>query len=81
MHFCEGYEKEMEFIANNARKNEEKGLGVNEVVRVILKADRAKNPRLSYTVGPDAFGAYLISKLPQILINKLVKIGLKLRMR
>ena len=81
MNFCEGYEKEMEFIANNARKNEEKGLGVNEVVRVILKADRAKNPRLSYTVGPDAFGAYLISKLPQILINKLVKIGLKLRMR
>lgn len=78
---CEGYEKEMEFIANNARKNEEKGLEVNEVVKLILKVDKAKNPRLSYTVGKDAFGAYLISKIPQFLINKLVKFGLKVRMK
>ena len=81
MEHCEGYEKEMEFIANNARKNEEKGLDVKEVVEVILKADRAKIPRLSYTVGKDALGAYLISKLPQRVINKLVKLGLKYRMR
>jgi hypothetical protein len=27
---CEGYEKEMEFIASNARKNEIKGLNVEE---------------------------------------------------
>ena len=31
------YEKEMEFIANNARKNETKGLDVNKVVEIILK--------------------------------------------
>ena len=77
---CIGYEKEMEFIAANARKNETKGLDVEEVVKVILKADSAKNPELSYTVGKDAFCAYLLSKLPQNLINKLVKFGLKVRM-
>ena len=78
---CEGYQKEMEFIAKNAQKNETKGLNVDKVVELILKVDRSKNPRLSYTVGRDAFGAYLISKLPQVLINKLVKLGLKIRMK
>lgn len=78
---CEGYEKEMEFIASNARKNESKGLCVEEVVNVILKADKAKKPKLSYTVGSDAFCAKMISKLPQKLINKLVKLGLRVRMR
>ena len=42
---------------------------------------KAKNPKLSYTVGKDSFGAYLISKLPQKLVNKLVKLGLKIRMK
>ena len=81
MEFCEGYEKEMEFIANNARKNETKGLDVNKVVEIILKADNSKNPRLSYTLGNDALGAYLVSKLPQKLINRLVKLGLRIRMK
>ena len=70
----------MEFIANNARKNETKGLDVNKVIAVILKADKSKNPKLSYTVGKDAFMAHLISKLPQKLTNNLVKYGLKIRM-
>lgn len=78
---CEGYEKEMEFIASNARKNETKGLNVDEVVKTILKADSAKNPRLTYTVGSDAFFAHMVSKLPQRIINKLIKIGLNIRMQ
>lgn len=77
---CEGYEKEMEYVSANARKNEEKGLSVEKVVETILKADNARNPKLSYTVGKDAFCAHLISKLPQCLINKLVKLGIKIRM-
>lgn len=81
MEHCEGYEEEMAFIASNARKNEEKGLNVNKVVDVILKADRAKKPKLSYTVGRDAFGAHMVSKLPQNIINSLIRQGLKLRMR
>ena len=78
---CIGYEEEMTFVMNNARKNETKGLNVKKVVNTILKADKSKNPKLSYTVGHDAFCAHLISKLPQKLINKLVKFGLKTRMK
>ena len=77
---CAGYEKEMDFVINNARKNEEKGLDAARVVDVILKADRAKNPKLSYTVGKDAFSASLLAKLPQILVNNLIRLGLKVRM-
>ena len=58
---CEGYEKEMLYIAANARKNETKGLNTQKVVDIILKADKAKKPKLSYTVGRDAFVAHLIS--------------------
>ena len=78
---CEGYEKEMEFIMSNALKNEQKGLCVDKVVHVILKGDSLAKPKLSYTVGRDAFGAYLFSKLPKVIINKLVKLGLTLRMK
>ena len=78
---CKGYEEEMRFMIANAQKNEKKGLPVNKVVDVILKADKAKNPKLSYTVGCDAFVASLISKLPQSWQNKLVKWGLKSRVK
>ena len=78
---CAGYEKEMEFMIKNARKNETKGLEVNEAVKVILKADSAENPKLSYTVGKDAFCAKLVSKLPQSIVNRLIKFGLKVRMK
>ena len=77
---CKGYEKEMEFIAANARKNETKGLDKEKVVEKILEIDRLKNPKLSYTIGADAFCASLISKLPQRMVNFLVKVGLKARM-
>lgn len=78
---CEGYEDEMNFIMKNAQKNETKGLSVDNVVKVIINADKAKTPKLSYTVGKDALFAHLISKLPQCVINKFVKLGLKLRMK
>ena len=55
--------------------------GESSFVKVILKADKQKNPKLSYTVGKDAFFACLISKLPQCVINKLIKLGMKIRMR
>lgn len=76
---CKGYEAEMRFMISNAQKNEAKGLPADKVVDVILKADKAKKPKLSYTVGKDAFAASIISRLPQGLVNKLVKFGLKKR--
>jgi NAD(P)-dependent dehydrogenase (short-subunit alcohol dehydrogenase family) len=78
---CEGYEKEMSFVLANAQRNGQKGLSPQKVVDVILKADRLVNPNLSYTVGRDAFVASMVSKLPQFMTNKLVQLGLKLRMR
>ena len=78
---CQGYEQEMRFLISNAQKNETKGLSVEKVVDVIIKADRAKNPKLSYTVGFDAFMASLVSKLPQDILNTIVKLGLKLRIK
>lgn len=78
---CDGYEDEMRFMISNAQKNEAKGLSPEKVVEVILRADEAKNPKLSYTVGRDAFSARIIAKLPQSLVNNLVKFGLKARMK
>ena len=78
---CGGFEKEMTYVIANAKKNEEKGLSVDKVVDVILRAESAKNPKLSYTVGKDAFMASLISKLPQSFINALVKFGIKSRIK
>ena len=76
-----GYEKEMDYVMKNAQKNETQGLEVNEVVKIIMKADNAKNPRLSYTVGTDAFFAKIVSKLPQRMLNKIVKFGIKARIK
>ena len=80
LHQCQGYEKEMQFLVKNAKINELKGLSPEKVVEVILKADEAKNPKLSYTVGVDAKVAEIISKLPQDILNKIINIGIKLRM-
>ena len=73
------YSKEMKFLISNAHKNGKYGLSVQKVVGKILKADRAKNPKLSYTVGFDAFLASLISKLPQRFVNSIIKLGIRLR--
>lgn len=78
---CSDYEREMDFLINNAKKNETSGLSADEVVKVIMKADRAKKPKLSYTVGRDAFAASLISLLPQELLNNIIKLGIKIRMK
>lgn len=75
------YSAEMKYVIANAQKNSTKGLPAERVVNIILKADRSENPKLSYTVGKDAFMAGLISKLPQGLINKLVKLGIRLKIK
>lgn len=75
------YEKEMKFMAENAMKNSKKGLDVSEVVKVVKKADSLKNPKSSYTVGKDARFAEFISKLPQDMLNSLIRFGLKSRIK
>ena len=75
------YNKEHDYLIKNALKNEKKGLNVKKVVNVVLKADRAKNPKASYTVGNDAFFVKIASRLPQNFINKIIKLGLKLKIK
>ena len=75
------YSEEMKYMISNAQSNSTKGLPVSRVVDVILKADRAKNPKLSYTIGNDAYIASIISKLPQDIINMLIKIGIRLKIK
>lgn len=73
------YSSEMKYLISNAQKNAKNGLPVSKVVNVILKADRLKNPKTSYTVGLDAFFARMISKLPQSWINGIIKLGMKIK--
>ena len=75
------YSEEMKYVIANAQKNQTKGLSPDKVVNVILKADNSENPKLSYTVGSDAFIASLIAKLPQAWVNKIIKLGIKMKIR
>ena len=68
---CDGYEKELEFVKNNALKNTKKGLPVSRVADLILKVDALRNPKSSYTVGKDAKFAQILSLLPQGAVNKI----------
>ena len=76
---CGDYEKEMEFLKNNALKNTNKGLNVVKAAEFIKKIALKKNVKTSYTLGKDAKFAQIMSYLPQDVINCLVKKGLKYR--
>ena len=70
----------LDFIKRNALKNSAKGLSVSKVADLIIKIDKNKNPKSSYTIGKDAKFAQIMSMLPQGLLNKIIKFGMKYRM-
>lgn len=72
----EKYETELNALTKNATANNTKGISVDEVVNTVLKAVKSKNPKPSYNVGFQAFVADFVSKLPQGIINKLIKLKL-----
>ena len=74
---AEDYRRQMNYVAGNAERNGIRGLPVSKVVDVILKADRAKRPKPSYTVGKDALMAELVSRLPQGIVNGIIEYGMK----
>lgn len=75
------YKNEMTFLAENARKNNYRGTLPKKVAETVLKAVESPKPKLSYTVGIDAFFTMLAAKIfPQFLINKAVRFFLKKRM-
>lgn len=71
------YEKEMLYMVENAQRNGQKGLAVENVVKLLKKVCEIKNPKSSYTIGRDAFIAEIVSKLSPTLINTLIKLGMK----
>ena len=78
---CKNHEKEMQYLVANAKKNGKKGLNVEKVVNLVLKITEMKNPKPSYTVGYDAKLAEIFSKLPFGLQNKIIKFGMKMRIK
>lgn len=71
-----GFERELDYVIDSARKNETYGLDVMQVVKVVEEVAANPNPKSTYTVGWDAKLAELVSKLPQDWVNKLIKAGM-----
>lgn len=67
------YEKELIFLEKNALENNFKGIDVEKVTKVISKIIKAKNPKPSYNIGFSAHIAEFASKLPQSLLNNIIK--------
>ena len=70
------YKKESDYLKNNAYQNEKEGLSVDKVVKVVAKADKLKKPKPSYCVGADAKLVSIVSRLPQTILNKIIKLKL-----
>lgn len=67
------YEKELIFLEKNALENNFKGINVDAVTNTISKIVKSKNPRPSYNIGFGAHLADFASKLPQSIINNILK--------
>ncbi len=74
---CCGYEAEMEYMIKNAGRNGQEGASVKSVVDIVIKADSAKKPKLTYTVGKDALAARFAAKLPHMIVNSIIKSKVK----
>lgn len=79
--FKKKYEKDLVFLAQNAQKNNYKATEPNEVAKAIYKALTAKQPKCSYCVGLDSTIACIFAKLPQDLLNKIIKFQLKRKIK
>lgn len=73
------YEREMNFLMQNAEKNKNKGLEAKAVADFVVKIEALENPKPSYTIGQDAKWAEILSHFPQAWINWIVKTSLKER--
>ena len=76
-----GFEKELDYVLESAKKNETYGLDVMKVVKVVKEAADNPNPKSSYTVGWDAKLAEFAAKLPQEWLNKLIKTGMNAKFK
>lgn len=67
------YQKEFDFLKQQALKSSKNGLEIEAVVDKIIYVINAKNPKPSYNIGFNSYLADLFSKLPQNIINSIVK--------
>lgn len=77
----EDFEKEMRYLVANAHKNSKAGLPPEKVVQLLVKILNEEDPKPSYTIGRDAQFAEVFSKLPQGLLNKIIKFTLSKRIK
>lgn len=76
----EKYKKELNVIEKTVYDGDDHGASPELVAKTVLKALTAKNPKLSYTVGSDAFWVVNFAKLPLTIVNFFVKLALNKRM-
>ena len=67
------YQNESDYLKKNALENEKTGLSVDKVVKLVEKIDKTTRPKPSYCVGLDAKAASIVSKLPQQILNFIIK--------
>lgn len=73
----EKYFNELVYLEKNAHSNNTKGIEIYKVVDKIIEVIKKKNPKSSYNVGFKATLVDLFSKLPQCIINLIIKLKLK----
>lgn len=74
---CEkDFKNEIDYMSKNARKNSSSGLSVDVVVDKISKIDKMSNPKPSYCIGLDSVATAVVSRLPQALLNKIIRFKL-----
>ncbi len=73
----EKYYNELIYLEKNAHANNNKGIEIYKVVDKIIEVIRKRNPKASYNVGFTAILVDLFSKLPQCIINFIIKLKLK----
>ncbi len=71
------YKRELEFLKVNALKNNNCSLDPVYVAKKIIKIMEKTNPRSSYNIGVDSKFMRIASKLPQDIVNNLVRSKLK----
>ncbi len=67
------YQKDLDFMQENALKNNSKGIRISAVVNTVETIVNSKNPKASYNVGIGAVIAQILSMLPIDILNKFIK--------
>ncbi len=73
----EKYEKELNFLMENAKKASERGLNPQKVSNLVMKIVQMEKPKSSYVIGLDAKIGEFLSHLPQDWSNAIISKMLK----